>query len=931
MPEYIKMRIIKNLIDEIRCLSATDLELVGHKVVSMIESKRLIHHGINKDYKPVGHTVDSFSPDSTIVAEYSTEKTYFESSGPKKNPSYEKIEKDLTHALAHNKPNGPSSIYLISNQEEPPSFRDKFDSTPLAKSVKGKVVFFDAHELAKIIYEQSILNSSCASFYTQFLPNYLHDLNNYEYYGKIPSQCEHYVPSVNILKSLKTHYHNGHKICVLHGLSGAGKTQAAIEYVHHEETNFDNYIWIAGEDWKKDTPLSAVKRSRGGTPVNVAGIFNAGKTILVIDSIERKLELAMFNELADGFTKGGVVLATSQLSTPSKDFYLPIPSLSKSVAFEILGEDPDTASDVCKKFVSACLSSPLILATARNILSEQGIKGDVFYKEVLDEPEDVRGDDGGSIIRKIISKLNQREHKALSDIANSGLGTHDLDFLRNFIGINACSNLQRLSIVLPANTPGVVKVHDLVCLAMQDDVNASVLAEAIEKYVEEHEGEMEFGVLRQIHLAKKQIHEENLRRGERQPDWLTYALLQIEREEDQTIYKQIYTNEVTPDMGLASMVSIIDSKEIYSYSIENLEEQREYYQACAQKYGTCFAATKDEQVKAELLHHRGKALRRCGQYEEALKCFNQLFEIKPNWHATYGQIAHLGSLSRVTRAIKAEGEKALGELMERVLRDPLAVPLRVSLAAISRLRSYKNIADSIKENSAKVQILSDIIAMSALDGFDQFYESFVAFTSLFRYNHGKRCVDLAEALPEMLAMPPSLVDKRQWVNACDALANMAITADKEGKQSLSSEFIRASCAFADAISEKTVLTAFNARAVAKAYNQADKPKSALAAIEKVPDGGADHWLLYVKSKTLSTLEKHEEALQSAVKALNLAVEDLKGKEWISIYHERLSSCREALGDIPAALNECSLAIDNCNNDKYKETLKERLEMMKPSS
>ena len=59
MFEHIKKRIIKGLIGEIGCLDPVSLELVGHNVIAIIENKKMIHHGINKDYKPSGYTVDS--------------------------------------------------------------------------------------------------------------------------------------------------------------------------------------------------------------------------------------------------------------------------------------------------------------------------------------------------------------------------------------------------------------------------------------------------------------------------------------------------------------------------------------------------------------------------------------------------------------------------------------------------------------------------------------------------------------------------------------------------------------------------------------------------------------------------------------------------------------------------------------------------------
>jgi hypothetical protein len=65
--ESIKQRVIKRLIDEIGALDATSLELIGHGLVELLENRRLVHHGINKDYKFVGYTVDSFSDDSTVT------------------------------------------------------------------------------------------------------------------------------------------------------------------------------------------------------------------------------------------------------------------------------------------------------------------------------------------------------------------------------------------------------------------------------------------------------------------------------------------------------------------------------------------------------------------------------------------------------------------------------------------------------------------------------------------------------------------------------------------------------------------------------------------------------------------------------------------------------------------------------------------------
>jgi len=515
MFEFIKKRIIKSLIEEILCLDAINIELVGHNVISVIENKRLIHHGINKDYKPWNHTVDSFSENSTVVGEYSTEKGYFDDSTPKDSPTYKKIEKDISHAISHNEPDGPDKIYLVSNQEESPSFRKKFNQSELGNSYGDRTTIIDARELAKFIYEQSVTNPSYADVYKQFFPGFSKDLDNHEYYGKVPAQCKKHCSDAVLLQTINAHYEQGNTICILHGCSGSGKTQAAIDFIHQERSNFENYIWISGEDWTPETPLSSIQRTRGGSPINVTGAFNSAKTILVIDSIDRNLDESQFAELT-GFDKGSIVLATSQIAVPNRSQYLPIPTISKEVALKILGENTTSVSEYCREFVKECRFSPLILSTARDIAEDQGISRDDFYKEILASPEVISNSDGQSIMCRILAKLEPEHLTALKKIANSGSSIHDLNFLRQFIGINACINLQRLSILIPSNTPGIMKVHDLICTSARVVIDSTELVVAIEKYIEGYKGDMTPSIIRQIHLGYEQILEEDMRRGSRE-------------------------------------------------------------------------------------------------------------------------------------------------------------------------------------------------------------------------------------------------------------------------------------------------------------------------------------------------------------------------------------------------------------------------------
>lgn len=930
MSKHIKKRIIKSLIEEITCLDNIEIELVGNNYISLRENQPMIHHGINKDYMPSGYTVDSFSDDSLIIGEYSAEKGYFEYSGTKDNPVFSKIDNDIEHALNHKENPKLYKIYLISNQEENPSFRSKFNSTENGRLHGDKLIIIDARELAKGVYEQSIKNPDAADFYKQYFPTFSQNMDNYEYFGKLPNICEGYVCEEKIVNAIKHHFDNGNNICVLYGVSGSGKTQSAIDFVRKNIGEFSNYIWIGGEDWKPNVSLCSVQRTRGGSPVNVAGLFNSEKSVLIIDNCNRAIEESSFDELTPGFEKGGVVLVTSQISEPQSSLYLSIPQFSIARALEILGETDEAASELCRNFIEKCRFSPLILSIARKLFQDQGIDKEAIYKEILDDPELVDDPTGSSIVRQILSGLDDRKINALKKIANSGKNYHDIVFLRHFIGTLSCSSLQKLSILVPESTTGVFRIHDLISISVRDEIDRTEIVDSIEKFISQSIGDMTPSVLREIHLCADLIYEEHQYRGDREIDWLHYSLLQLEAYRDLELHNDLHNIDISGSDDLKKIKTVIDAKEIYSYSITDKSSRKDYYISCSKLYEEMLERKISDEVKLELLHHRGKSLRRSDRHSDALESFNRLLEINPNWHATYGQIAHLGTQKGVDKEVKEAGENAMRLLLNYIREDIFSVPLRVSLGSLARLRSYRSLLNEIIEEPEFVDKLSDVISISTLDGLDQFYEAFVSFTTLFGYRYQHTCVNLAEAIPEIIAIPPNQVEKRQWISACGALTNSAIAAKKEQKEYLYSLLIRSALAFADEINQREELSDFDGRCIAKTYNLGCKHQDALNAIKKVPDDDVSHWLLYQKSKAFLGLgsEHLQDALLTSKESFKLASEDDLGSSRISIYHDLLSSCHLKLGDTKSAYIELSNAIEKCSDEKYKNELIVRLEYLK---
>lgn len=909
----IKQRIERNLIDEIKNLSATDLECVGTYMLNILEKITLVQHGINKDGRPCGYTVDSFSQDGSIAVEFSVKKdyftNYFEDGGER---HYRKIHEDIVHALSHGGSN-LKKIYLITSQEEIPSFRKEFNKTKDFLENRNRLFILDARLLAQEIYKQTVECVDNINYYKDYFPNYAQEFENYEYYGKIPSLCDNFCRDTKILDKVDHFFQKDTSICLLYGVSGSGKTQTAIEYVHYKASEFQNYIWIAGEDWPAEISLSAIKRTRGGIPVNVVGLFNKSKTILVIDSLERDVNANDFLELSEGFDKGGRVIITSQIKS-SVDFCMQMPEISEDVAIHILGEERDEGA--VKQVVNMCKGFPIMLSAMRNIVLYDGVNKEELFAEVLANPEELVTLDGVSLFRTILSKMSQKTRKMLIKLANTGITMFDIDFVRFYCGVLACNALQKISILISTNTPGIVKVHDLICDAMMEKDESYEAVEALKKYINIKQGEMTPSILRQIYLMKYKIAA--YKKNHIENDWLKYALLQIEGDEKYEIVEEIYGRTFAPEMDLATVKCLIDAKELRGYHIKTKEETEEYFDELIDEYESTLKLISDVDIKAELLHHLGKAYRRRKRYEDSYKCFKSLLEIKPNLHATYGQIITLGTM-KVSSEIRVNAEKCMRRLLEDMLEDATQVPLRVSLATIARMRSYRDVTNEIVNTSDKVDKICQIVASAAIEDIGQFFEGFVSVTSMFAYHYSDKCLALAENVPDMIMVSPKMIEDGQWINACEALTNIATYVDKKLNGQLFNMLIDKGIEFGKAYLTQKRIYAYEARAIAKAYIVKGEGREALEVIDIIPEEKRDHWLLYRQAEAENLLG-YSKAPATAKMALELLERDQKNSNRKSSYYHLLSKCYYCNGEFEKCNEAILVAIGLCEDLKYKQEL-----------
>ncbi|NLJ76876.1 MAG: hypothetical protein GX325_06425 [Peptococcaceae bacterium] len=139
---------------------------------------------------------------------------------------------------------------------------------------------------------------------------------------------------------------------------------------------------------------------------------------------------------------------------------------------------------------------------------------------------------------------------------------------------------------------------------------------------------------------------------------------------------------------------------------------------------------------------------------------------------------------------------------------------------------------------------------------------------------------------------------------------------------------KAGVGFAESLLSENQLAPYAVRAVAKAFLTDNSPKKALEVIARIESENIAHWLLYRKAEAQLAIDDNNGALKSANVALKLAENDPKAKDRISIYHDLLSKCYEQLKENTNALSELGIAIKKCTDSRYKQELKNALNILK---
>lgn len=259
----------------------------------------------------------------------------------------------------------------------------------------------------------------------------------------------------------------------------------------------------------------------------------------------------------------------------------------------------------------------------------------------------------------------------------------------------------------------------------------------------------------------------------------------------------------------------------------------------------------------------------------------------------------------------------------KIVNDPNAVPLRVAMAALSNLRSYADLIDQLNADGKSINALGEVISQSALEGLDQFYDAFFAFTSKFSYQHPHITFELISAVGDMFEVSPESIGKKHLLSVSESLANVAQSAQRSGNEALARKLSGLSLVYAETLLAAGAPDSFTARGLAKAFTIAGAPMRALQILTAVPAGHVNHWLLYRRAEAELALELPQ-SLETARDALAGAQSDPRATKNLATYFDMLSRCLKHVGDIHNALEQANLAVKHSDDGQFRQELTERL-------
>jgi tetratricopeptide (TPR) repeat protein len=903
-----KQAAVAALADDIENLDPAGIEYVGHCLIQVIEGVSLIHRGLNRDGKPVGYTVDTFSADRTLVGEYSTESGYFE-------PPFTKICNDCQHT----KRQAPQvqQLYLISNQAcRNTDWSEVRDAAFNALGGGVKFEIYDRDRLASDIYDQVIIKNNLVEYFADFLPSLWKAWTENAISHAVPDLPPDYVDDEERTRALNEALRTN-QIVAINGISGSGKSYSATAYAQINQAAFRNVIWVSGKDIEGLQSLQAVTVARLGVSINLSSHLCTAACLLLVD--DWKGDAATLKGLLPSKLHEETQVLVTCISKPSSDvFSIELPPLSRESADKLLRVESgicpseEQANEICKRVGF----HPLTLAIIRDTIRELGIQWQTIINDLSNIPN-YEGPNQETIIQRILLNHSAGIANDLRALRWLNAPSFDAELALSLLGPSGVSKLIRRSL-LKKSAGGMCHIHDLVFACLRH-FNAGEISES------EVEARFKGFLIGSWETGSYHFHRTLQIHSDKIECWVDLANPTPSAESyffqlSERISKPIPFLEKLRKSPLASFdnnrearLSVIESIEQRYWNESDEGEKKLILSEGIDNFNEAISKTAQPLTKSDLFHHRGKLRFWNGDRDAAISDFEEVLGSDSKAFHAHLQLARIKESKR-----EAGCAVHVATILDAFADDQEDVAITIVLGAFSELskKPYQQIRDQYL--GAQRDLLGEAIKLAAAEGFSQPYRALGQIGRLVSYHYPQRVIEMAE----IVTFPPAADAKQsECFDIAELIKNIGKAHSEAGSQtSVCETWFEQALAYYERTPSPTE---YHLTMKADCLIRLELFQDALDVLNGCRSAGnSAHWW-HRRALALFGLDKNDDALASICEALSTNTDD----RYLSAFLQIKARIEGRLGN-PNAVDTLSRAVTECSNDKFRAALQAELESLR---
>lgn len=691
------------MISEINHLGDVQFHQVCLEFLNFKFNQKFKNTGLNRKNRPVGYDLDGITHDSQICGEFSVDQDYFED-------RLTKLRGDLTHSLARTP--HPKKIILISSQSCTNLTRRKIEILfkCVAFSKKKEIYFYDANILVDELIDAFNTSEEFRRNIAVQVPLLRQTMILFGSENTLPIKDSDYV--ARSIENDVENIINKEKIIVLHGISGAGKSQISLNVLDKIKSKFDHVLWVNGDLIKDESSLRSYSLTRSGFPYDLLSLLKESNTILYIDSLEGKDSIIQNLHQVE-LSYGSRIVISCQKEVKGQGIAsIHINGMSLGEFTSLINKSGKIKPETISKIHDLSAGHPLIASTIHKMIQFDNMS----ESDILKVSENLGGIDTGdnrSLLERLLVNHNKTLEEGISYIKTIATPRPHKAMTEKLLGPIEILKLKQRGF-LSEGLEGFYKIHDLLfnVITKTDKFkpNAKWEKELINLF-KERKGisELEFFQISNNHFELlKRIAWDT---GDITAQYLVCTYTQIENDFDVEDFKN----------KLEKIVAVFDPTKVSYYEgmtcVEYYEILYRYYRHTKKDEATALAMAKagldfcvagasvSNEITKHFLHHAGKFSFHTKDIPSAIDYFKKALAIDNNFHVSKLQLFRryhwVDNDSKSTDELKQKfGNSADTQLITSILDEALTnyegVPPSVLLHSFQELRKspfYKTISN----------------------------------------------------------------------------------------------------------------------------------------------------------------------------------------------------------------------------------------------